>query len=168
MNMKTSMKTVRSSKTIGWLLLLAMVGGTANVGCTFSAKNPSGGGIGGNIGTGLTGGNSGTGGTTNIPGLTALTINPPSASLAVSSINGLSSPAQMQQYKVTGTVNGQQQDLTGQVSYSTNPTGVVTVNSSGLAVTTGTSGGVVTVTATSGGLSATATLTVNYEQRHLN
>ena len=62
-------------------------------------------------------------------------------------------PAQMQQYKVTGTVNGHQQDMTSQVSYSTSPTGVVTVSSGGLAVTTGTSGGVVTVTATSGTVS---------------
>ncbi|HSY38959.1 MAG TPA: hypothetical protein VLA79_05505 [Polyangia bacterium] len=71
-------------------------------------------------------------------------------------------PAQMQQYKVTGTVNGHQQDMTSQVSYSTSPSGVVNVDSGGLAVTTGTTGGIVTVTATSGTVSATATLTVNY------
>ncbi len=68
----------------------------------------------------------------------------------------------MQQYKVTGTVNGRPQDLTTQVTYSATPSGVVSINSGGLAVTTGTSGGLVTITATSGTVSATATLTVNY------
>jgi hypothetical protein len=68
----------------------------------------------------------------------------------------------MQQYKVIGTVNGQQQDVTAQVSYSTSPAGVVMINAGGLAVTTGTSGGVVTVTASSGTATATAALTVKY------
>jgi hypothetical protein len=122
------------------------------VGCSF---NPSAASTGAGATTGSTGG---TGGSSAPQGLTALTISPPSASLTISG----GGPAQMQQYKVTGTVNGHQQDMTSQVSYSTSPAGIVTVNSGGLVVTTGTSGGVVTVTATSGTVSATATLTVNY------
>jgi len=122
------------------------------VGCSFS---PNGASTGSGSTTGSTGG---TGGSPAPPGLTALTISPPAASLTISG----GGPAQMQQYKVTGTVNGHQQDMTGQVSYSTSPAGVVTINSGGLAVTTGTSGGIVTVTATAGTVSATATLTVNY------
>jgi hypothetical protein len=91
-------------------------------------------------------------------GPTALSISPTSATLKITS----GGAAQMQQFMVTGTVNGQQQDLTNQVSYSTSPPGVVTVTAGGLAVTTGMSGGIVTITATSGSLSATATLTVDY------
>jgi hypothetical protein len=122
------------------------------VGCSFSPGAVS---TGSGSTTGSTGG---TGGSTAPPGLTALTISPPTASLTISG----GGPAQMQQYKVTGTINGHQQDMTSQVSYSTSPGGVVNVSSGGLAVTTGTSGGVVTVTATSGTVSASATLTVNY------
>ena len=122
------------------------------VGCSFSPNASS------TESRATTGSTGGTGGSSAPPGLTALTISPPTASLTVSG----GGPAQMQQYTVTGTVNGHQQDMTGQVSYSASPAGVVTVSSAGLAVTTGTSGGVVTVTATSGTVSATATLTVNY------
>jgi hypothetical protein len=121
-------------------------------GCSFSPGAAS-------TGSGATiGSTGGTGGSSAPPGLTALSISPPTASLTISG----GGPAQMQQYKVTGTINGHQQDMTSQVSYSTSPTGVVNVSSGGLAVTTGTSGGIVTVTATSGTVSATATLTVNY------
>jgi len=113
------------------------------LGCTFSPQK--------------SGGTAGTGGTTSIPGLTALSISPPSATLMVTK----GGPAQMQQYKVTGTVNGHSQDVTGQVAYSVSPAGIASV-SQGLAVTTGTSGGVVTITASANSLSATATLTVSY------
>ena len=122
------------------------------VGCSFSPGAVS-------TGSGATtGGTGGTGGSSAPPGLTALTISPSTASLTVSG----GGPAQTQQYKVTGTVNGHQQDMTSQVSYSASPAGVVNVSAGGLAVTTGTAGGVVTVTATSGTVSATAILTVNY------
>jgi hypothetical protein len=98
------------------------------------------------------------GGNPNLPGLTALTISPTNATLTVTG----GGTAQTQQYTVTGTVNGQQQDLTTQVTYATIPAGIVTIDGSGLATTTGTSGGVVTVKAYGGGMTATATLTVMY------
>jgi hypothetical protein len=120
----------------------------AALGCTFSPQKNGGG-----TGTAGTGG-----GVKTIPGLTALSITPLAATLTVS--NG--GAAQTQQYKVTGTVNGHSQDVTGQVTYSVSPTGIVGISSSGLATTTGTSGGVVTVTAGANSLTATATLTVSY------
>ena len=133
--------------------VVALVGALiCAAGCSF---NPNAVTSGGGATTGSTGG---TGGSSSPPGPTALTISPSTATVSISS----GGPAQMQQYKVTGTVNGHQQDLTSQVSYSTSPAGIVSVNSGGLAVTTGTTGGVVTITATSGTASATATLTVNY------
>jgi hypothetical protein len=133
-------------------ILAFLLGGLLCAGCTFSPNATS---------TGLgatTTGTGGTGGSAAPPGLTALSISPSTATLSVSG----GGPAQMQQYKVTGTVNGHQQDMTGQVSYSTSPSGVVNVSAGGLAVTTGSSGGIVTITATSGTVSATARLTVNY------
>jgi hypothetical protein len=115
-------------------------------GCSFNpnALSPMGG----------TGGSGGSGG----PPVTGLSISPASATLTVTS----GGPAQTQQYTVTGMVNGQLQDLTNKVVYSTNPGGVVSVSPGGLATTTGTSGGVVAITATSGSASATAILTVKY------
>jgi hypothetical protein len=127
-------------------LLLAAVAMLAELGCSFSPQK-----------SGANNGGAGIGGTATIPGLTALSISPTSATLMVTS----GGPAQKQQYKVTGTVNGQSQDVTGQVAYSVSPGGIVTV-SQGLAVTTGTSGGVVTITASANSLIATATLTVSY------
>jgi hypothetical protein len=127
--------------------------------CRFaSTSRQTGSGAGGMGGMSGTSGTSGTGGTAGVPGVTALAISPPTATLTVT--NG--GPAQTQQYAVSGTVNGSQQDLTNQVSYTVDPPGVVTISSSGLATTTGTSGGVVRVTASSGTASATATLTVMY------
>jgi hypothetical protein len=136
------------------LTLVSIAALASGAGCSFSPKNVAGtGGVGATPGSG-----GGPGGSTGISGVTSLAISPPSATLAVTS----GGPAQMQQYRVTGTVNGQSQDLTGQVSYSTSPSGVVTVSASGLAVTTGTEGGVVTITASTGAVSASTTLTVNY------
>jgi hypothetical protein len=123
-----------------------IAGFMALAGCTFSPQKG-----------GASSGAGGNGGTTSIPGLTALSISPPSATLMVTK----GGPAQMQQYKVTGTVNGHSQDLTDQVTYSLSPAGVVTM-SQGLAVTAGSSGGVVIITASANSLTATATLTVNY------
>jgi hypothetical protein len=93
-----------------------------------------------------------------VPGITALAISPPTATLTVTS----GGPAQTQQYTVLGTVNGGQQDVTNRVDFSVDPPGVVTISPSGLATTTGTTGGVVKVKAFSGSLTATATLTVIY------
>jgi hypothetical protein len=105
---------------------------------------------------GGSGGNTGTGGSSTKP--TALNIDPSSATLTVTNAN----PTQTQQYTVTGTVNGQTQDLTNQVTFTATPNGVVTIDNNGLATTTGKGGGSVTVTASLGGLSTTATLIVYY------
>jgi hypothetical protein len=114
-------------------------------------------GSGGTMGGGSGGGGStGTGGSTTKP--TALNISPSSATVTVTNAN----PTQTQQYMVTGTVNGQTQDLTTQVTYTATPNGVVTIDNNGLATTTGKSGGSVTITASLGGLSTTATLIVYY------
>jgi len=104
----------------------------------------------------------GSGGTTGIgintiPGLTALTISPATASLTASPDGA----PQTLQYSVTGTVNGRQQDVTGQVSYMASPDGIVSVSRGGL-VTTQKAGGLVTVTATAGTIVATATIKVTY------
>jgi hypothetical protein len=150
--MKTQMSEWAGAASCRRPLIVLVAALLCVVGCAFSPNAAS-------TGLGATPGSTGgTGGSGGLPGLTTLSISPPSATLTV--VSG--GPAQTQQYKVTGTVNGHQQDLTSQVSYSTNPAGVVTVGSGGLAVTTGTSGGIVTITATSGTMSATATLTINY------
>ena len=140
-------------KSLPYLLL-----GAVTVSCTFGSSNPAAT-AGGSGGSG-SGGNTaipGTGGTSPV-GLTALQITPTTASLAVA--NG--GPPATQQFKVTGTVNGQPQELTSAVTYSATPTGVITIDGSGLATTTGTAGGRVTVTATAGTISAMATVTVSY------
>ena len=129
------------------------------LGCSFAPKNVAGtGGAGGPPGSGgsaATGGAGGTGGTSTISGLT---LSPSAMTLTVT--NG--GPPQMQQFTVTGTVNGQSQDLTSKAIFSLSATGIVTISAAGLAVTTGTTGGVVTVTAGVGSQTATATLTVHY------
>jgi hypothetical protein len=139
-------KTGRPSVPTRASLLLVAAAMAVELGCTFSPQKST-----GNLGA------AGTGGTTTIPGLTALSISPTSATLMIT--NG--GPAQTQQYKVTGTVNGVAQDVTGQVAYAVSPGGIVTV-SQGKAVTTGASGGVVTITASANSMTATAKLTVNY------
>jgi hypothetical protein len=135
---------------------IAVVICLAAAGCRFNPSGPPS--LAGGGGTGGTAGVGGTGGTPMIPGITALAISPQTATLTV--MNG--GPAQTQQYTVTATVNGQQQDVTGQVSYVVNRSDVVTISRSGLATTTGTNGGIVTITVSSGGITATATLTVMY------
>jgi hypothetical protein len=130
-------------------------------GCGFKAAgNPTGtGGVTPTVdsGAGTGGSSTGSGGSTQTHP-TSLSIDPSSVTLTVTN----TSPAQTQQYTVTGMVNGQTQDLTKQVTFSAAPNGVVTIDANGLATTTGKSGGVVTVTASLGGLSTTATLTVYY------
>jgi hypothetical protein len=130
---------------------------SAAVGCGFKpSASPTGSGGSTTIDGGLgTGGNSGTTGKTGAP---SLAITPMAATMTVSNTGA----PQTQQYMVTGQVNGQTEDLTTQVLYSTSPTGVVTIDKNGLATSTGTRGGVVTVTAFSGAVSATATLTVYF------
>jgi Tol biopolymer transport system component len=122
-------------------------------GCNFKPSQ-AGNGSGGSGGSII----SGTGGKMMITGLTSLDISPGMASVSVS--NG--GPAATQQYKVTGTVNGQQQDLTSQVSYSFTPSNIITIDANGLATTTNAGGGAVTITATSGNVSTSATLVVSY------
>ncbi len=129
--------------------LLAAAVACAAFGCAFTPAN-----LQNNNGSGN---GSGTGQKT-IPGLTSLSISPTSATLSVT----YGGPAKTQQYRVTGTVNGHSQDLTGQVGYSLSTTSIVKISSGGLATTLGTSGGVVTITASANGVSANATLTVQY------
>ena len=140
---------------------LAALAACAALGCGFkpnAASMPSGTG-----GTGTASGGSGgttgggTGGTI-VVGPSALTITPSSVTLTVT--NG--GQAETQQFMVTGTINGQQQDLTSKVSYSLSSFTVISIDNDGLATTLGAAGGVVTVTATSGSVTATATVTVNY------
>jgi hypothetical protein len=113
----------------------------------------------GAAGSGGTGGGAAGGmGGTSIAGLQMLTISPTTATIMVTP----GAPLPTQQYTVTGTVNGQSQDLTTQVSYTTSLAGVATVDKNGLATATGTTGGVITITASTSGKVATATLTVIY------
>jgi len=135
---------------------LAATAVLAAVGCAFKPSAAASGTGGTNSDGGL--GTGGSGGTPVKPGPTSLDITPTTATMTVSN----SGAAQTQQYKVTGQVNGQAQDLTTQVLYSVSPTGVVTVDKNGLATSTGTGGGIVTVTATMGAVSTAATLTVFY------
>jgi hypothetical protein len=117
------------------------------VGCAFRP-----GGLSGNTGSGGSGGHI-------IDGLTSLSISPTSATLSITA----GGPAKTQQYTVMGIVNGHQQNVTNQVGYSASLNGIVSVNGNGLATTLGGGGGVVAITATANGLSATATLTVQYD-----
>ena len=125
------------------LARIALVALLAAAGCAFKNNKESLSGAGG--GGPLTGTGGGSGGTT-IGGLTALQITPSNATISVTT----GAPAATQQYTVTGTINGQTQDVTSMVSYSVMPSGVVTIDANGLATSTGTSGGVVIVTAASG------------------
>jgi hypothetical protein len=137
------------SSLMGWFLAAALLLGGA---CSFKASQ-------GSTGSGGSGGSTpGTGGSMMIAGLTSLDISPGMASVSTTNAG----TAATQQYKVTGTVNGQTQDLTSKVSYSVTPSNVVTVDGNGLATTTNNGGGAVTITATSGNVSASATLIVNY------
>jgi hypothetical protein len=136
-------------------LALGCVAWWASAGCLFKNNRESAGGgplpnSDGGTGTGGGGGP--------VSGLTALQISP--ASAAIMATNG--GPAATQSYTVTGTVNGQTQDLTSMVSYSASPPGVVTIGADGVATATGTGAGVVVITASSGNLTAQATLTVSY------
>ena len=151
------MDTTVLAKLRAWAAIAALA---LTVGCSFKTNNSSGtGGTGPASGSGASGATTGTGGGSGgNTGVTGLSITPSSAMLAVTS----GGPAQTQQYKVTGMVNGQMQDLTSTASYTLNPVGVVTIDSKGLATTTGARGGVVTVMATAGSVSASATLTVSY------
>ncbi len=115
--------------------------------CSFTPKNET---------TG-TGGSTGSGVSQTISGLTALQINPMMDTI---SVNG--GQTVTKQYTVTGTVNGQSQDVTSKVTYAATPNGIVTVDNKGLATATGKAGGRVTITASSGNLSTQATLVVNY------
>jgi len=139
-----------------WLLTIALTAAGGLSACSFAGKQS--GGTGGSSGGGTGGTNHGTGGTTMITGLTSLDISPGMATVSVT--NG-GAPV-TQQYKVTGVVNGQTQDLTSMVQYNLSTAGVITIDKNGLATTTDTGGGAVTITATSGNVSASATLIVNY------
>ncbi len=148
-------RTLSFCSTPNSLAPIALVALLAAAGCAFKANKETVSGAGG--GGLLTGMGGGTGGT-NIGGLTALQITPSMATVSVAT----GAPAATQQYIVTGTINGQTQDVTSMVSYTVMPTGVVTIDANGLATSTGSSGGLVTVTAASGGVTTQATLVVNY------
>jgi hypothetical protein len=138
--------------------LLVLIAVAAN-GCSFAPKGQTTISATGGSGSGGAVGPVGTGGSTTMAsGLTALQINPSMDSIAVAK----GGPVVTKQYQVTGTVNGQMQDLTSMVTYSSTPNGIVSVDSSGLATATGTAGGRVTIIATSGSLSTQATLVVNF------
>jgi len=130
-------------------ILLACAVSLAGPGCSFKNRESAGGGP-------LTDTDGGTGGGGAVTGLTALQISPPTATIMAT--NG--GPPATQAYRVTGTINGQTQDVTSMVTYSASPAGVVTVGADGVATATG--AGVVVITASSGRLTAQATLTVSY------
>ena len=126
--------TFSSSQT--FTARIALVASLATAGCAFKGNKESLSGTGG--GGPLIGSGGATGGTTTIGGLTALQITPSMATLSVAT----GAPPATQRYMVTGTINGQTQDLTSMVRYSVMPTGAVTIDANGLATTTGTGGGV--------------------------
>ncbi len=132
--------------------------GTLALGCGFSPHNSSATGAGGTASGAAGAGASspGSGGTSTAPTVTGLQISPSMASLTM--VSG--GPPVAQQFKVTGTVNGQVQDLTSTAIYSATPGGVVTIDSNGLATTTGAAGGSVTIVAAAGGASTQAALLV--------
>ena len=150
----------------GWRFAPAVCISALALSCGFKTANlqqPPPTGTAGSGGMGMAGGTGtgtgGMGGTSTIAGLTMLTISPAMATMMVTP--GAALPTQ--QYTVTGTVNGQSQDLTTQVAYTMSATGLVTIDKNGLATATGTTGGVVTITASaSGKVSPPATLTVVY------
>ena len=140
-----------------FVVLLASAGSACRYKPSAQPPATGAGGTGGMGGTGATGGSSGGAGGSAVSNLTALEISPPTATLMVTP----GAPAPTQQYTVTGTVNGQPQDVTDKVAYSLSPSGIVTIGTGGL-VTAGTVGGTVTITASAAGLTATAQLTVVY------
>src|SRR5256885_14283096 len=111
-------RRVTSSSSQTPLARIALVALLAAAGCAFKNNKETLTGAGG--GGSLTGAGGGSGGTT-IGGLTALQITPTLAALSVAT----GAPAATQQYMVTGTINGQTQDVTSTVSYTGMPTGVV-------------------------------------------
>jgi hypothetical protein len=128
-----------------WTKRLSFALALAAAGCAFSPSNLQ-----------STGGNAGNLHT--IPGLTSLMISPNSATVTLTA----GGSPQTQQFRVTGVVNGQTQDLTGRVGWTSSRPSIVAVDGNGLATTVGTSGGAVGITASANGVSATATLTVYY------
>jgi hypothetical protein len=141
-----------------WRVAMALlVAATAGAGCTFNPRESATGTGGSGSPTGAGGSGNGSGGSS-VSGLTALQISPD-----MTTLNGTGGGSTVtQQYTVTGTVNGQSQDLTSMVTYSATPVGIVTVDAHGLATTTGTGGGRVTIIASSGSFSGQATLIVNF------
>jgi hypothetical protein len=93
-----------------------------------------------------------------IPGLTALTIDPPSATLTMQlDTSNNFAPAQST-FRALGVVNGSQQDVSGLVVWSGTP-GPVSINGGSVTVT---APGVYTIAAEVGGLRATATMTASF------
>jgi hypothetical protein len=130
-------------KRLSFLNAIAIALGT--VGCAFGPSNLH-----------TSGGNAG--GSHTIAGLTSLTVSPTGATVTLMA-NG---PAQTQQFRATGIVNGQVQDVTSQVGWSSSRSAIVVIDGNGLATTVGSSGGAVAITASANGISATATLNVYY------
>ncbi len=100
------------------LAALFLVAGAAGLGCGFKpTAAPPTTGTGGTPGIDAGNGNGGSGGSGAVSGLSSLSISPQTAMMTVTNAG----PAQTQQYMVTGMVNGQMQDLTTQVRYSSTP-----------------------------------------------
>lgn len=111
--------------------------------CTFSAERPG------------DGGTTPPTGPAPIAGLTAIRIDPATATVTLD----LTKAAPTQKFDAYGTINGHEQKITDRVSWSSDRTIVATVDKNGLA-TVGTSGGIATITARNGNVSGSGRLTV--------
>jgi hypothetical protein len=93
-----------------------------------------------------------------IAGLTSLTVEPAVATLTVAS----GGPAQTQQFRAFGVVNGSRVDVTKRVTWSSERGTVALINSSGLATTVTGNGGETRIRAVNGSHVGEAQLTVRY------
>ncbi|MDB4981214.1 MAG: hypothetical protein JWM82_1966 [Myxococcales bacterium] len=151
--------TATPSGVINVRMLTSLLLACAAVGaCTFNPKTPAGGAAasGGSAGAPGTGGGSG-GVSPNLPGLTTLRIDPPTAMVSVQP--GMPTT---QMFRALGVVNGTEQDLTKSASWFVDKTALVPNIAAGLATTGDTVGGIVLVQAVIGGASAAATLTIKF------
>jgi hypothetical protein len=92
-----------------------------------------------------------------IPGLTAIRVAPTDASVVLDP----SKPAPTQQFQAFGTINGQEQDITSRVSWTSDRPIVASVDKGGLATAVN-SGGIATITAKNGTQAASGRLSVTF------
>jgi hypothetical protein len=92
-----------------------------------------------------------------IPGLTALRVEPRTATIVLDPAN----PPPSQQFRAVGTVNGQDMDVTGLVAWTTDRPNVAVVDGGGWATAVRT-GGIVDIGVSNNHISAAAVLTVVY------